>query len=357
MKLYTPAYYNQFTCIAAACPDSCCKDWAVDIDPDAAAFYRSLPGALGDRLRAVLQDTEDGTCMAIEHGRCPMWREDGLCRIQAALGHDALSHTCRTFPRLRHDYGDFVELGLELSCPEAARLILTKDATMTCTQVPGGEAPDYEEDTMQILLRSRATALKFLEESSYAVNETLAILLLYAHSVQAQLDGGEEAVLSAADDLADARRYATAGDMAQLLDFFKNLEILTPHWLDRLNTACHCQERSHVTIRPSCHCEERSDVAIRSPWTDQHLALFRYFVNRYWLQAVSDYDLIGRVKFSVTACILIRSLGGDLVQTAQAFSKEIENDPDNVDRILDGAYTSPALTDVQLLSLLLSPNI
>ena len=28
------------------------------------------------------------------------------------------------FPRLTHDYGDFAELGLELSCPEAAKLIL-----------------------------------------------------------------------------------------------------------------------------------------------------------------------------------------------------------------------------------------
>ena len=47
-----------------------------------------------------------------------MWRQDGLCRIQAELGHEALCKTCREFPRLRHDYGSFVELGLELH-PEA----------------------------------------------------------------------------------------------------------------------------------------------------------------------------------------------------------------------------------------------
>ena len=325
----------------------------MDIDDAAADFYRNLEGPLGDRLRAVLEDTEDGTCMRIENGRCPMWRQDGLCRIQAELGHDALSHTCRTFPRLRHDYGDFVELGLELSCPEAARLILTETDAMTCTQIPGGEAPDYDAEVMSTLRRSRQTALDFLADSPYAVPQTLAILLLYAHSVQAELDGGEEAVLCPAEDLADAKRYATGGDLAALLDFFKNLEILTPQWLDRLNNACHCEERSDVAIRPSCHCEERSDVAIRSPWTDHHKALFRYFVNRYWLQAVSDYDLIGRVKFAVTACILIHALGGNLLQTAQQFSKEIENDPDNMDAILDGAYTSPALTDTQLLSQLL----
>ena len=90
MELITPAYYSQFRCIASACPDSCCKEWSVDVDSDSAARYRTLPGPLGDRLRQVLVDTEDGTIMQIENGRCPMWRQDGLCRIQAELGHEAL---------------------------------------------------------------------------------------------------------------------------------------------------------------------------------------------------------------------------------------------------------------------------
>ena len=365
MNIYTPAYYETFTCLASACPDSCCKDWAVDIDDAAAALYRSLPGDLGDRLRQVLQDTECGTCMRIENGRCPMWRNDGLCDIQAALGHDALSHTCRTFPRLRHDYGDFAELGLELSCPEAARLILTGDAAMTCTQAPGGEDPDYEEDVMSTLQRSRQTALAFLADSPYTVPQTLAILLLYAHSVQNELDGSAPATLSPAEDLADAERYAAAGDLSALIAFFQNLEILTPQWSDRLNAAQNAFSPGEGGTAPAVtdvDCGQRSAIPHMGadlfhptiPWSAQYIPLFRYFVNRYWLQAVSDYDLIGRVKFAVTACILIHALGGDLTQTAQLFSKEIENDPDNVEALLDGAYTSPALTDTQLLSLLLN---
>ena len=111
----------------------------MDVDDVSAARYRALPGALGDALRDVLKDTEDGTVMTIQNGRCPMWRQDGLCRIQAELGHDALCKTCRDFPRLRHDYGSFVELGLELSCPEAARLILTQSYCWECEQVDGDE--------------------------------------------------------------------------------------------------------------------------------------------------------------------------------------------------------------------------
>ena len=79
----------------------------------------------------------------------------------------------------------------------------------------------------------------------------------------------------------------------------------------------------------------------------------RYFICRYWLQAISDYDLICRVKFLIVACLVIYRLGGEFVETAQLFSKEIENDPDNLEAVLDGAYNAPALTDVHLLGLLL----
>ena len=69
---------------------------------------------------------------------------------------------------------------------------------------------------------------------------------------------------------------------------------------------------------------------------------------------MSDYDLIGRVKMLISAVLLIYYLGGNFLETAQLFSKEIENDPDNLEAILDGAYASPALTDVHLLGLLLN---
>ena len=78
-----------------------------------------------------------------------------------------------------------------------------------------------------------------------------------------------------------------------------------------------------------------------------------YFVERYWLQAVSDYDLVSRVKLAVVSCLLVRSLGGDVLPTAQLYSKEIENDADNVEALLDCAYTHPALTDAALLGALL----
>ena len=56
----------------------------------------------------------------------------------------------------------------------------------------------------------------------------------------------------------------------------------------------------------------------------------------------------------IASCLLVRELGSNVYETAQLYSKEIENDADNVDAILDAAYTEPALTDASLLGLLTS---
>ena len=76
-------------------------------------------------------------------------------------------------------------------------------------------------------------------------------------------------------------------------------------------------------------------------------------MDRYWLQAVSDYDLVGRVKLMVISCLVIRYLGGNLAETGQKYSKEIENSIENLEALLDGAYTEPAFVDIRLLGLLL----
>lgn len=329
MIITKPSYFDTFSCIASACPDSCCKEWDVQVDAASAEYYRSLPGQLGDDLRRLLKDEDGETVMTIVDRRCPMWRDDGLCRIQATLGEEALCKTCREFPRLTHDYGDFIERDLELSCPEAARIILSAPiADPVVEEIPGGEA-EYDEEAMEVLLRTRKNVLAILSDASRPVNEALALALLYGYQAQAELDGEEELPFDGDSALESIREFVKIPETAELSDFFAGLEILTDSWAARLNA-------------PS-----------PAPWDDRLRRLARYFVERYWLQAVSDYDLYCRVKYIIASCILIRVLGGDLISTAQVYSKEIENNIDNVEAILDGAYSHPAFTDDKLLGLLL----
>jgi len=326
----TPEYYHKFRCLASACPDSCCQEWEVDIDPDTAKMYQQLPGDLGDALRSKMR-TEDGTVyLTVTDRRCPMWRTDGLCEIQCQLGHEALSNTCRTFPRLCHNYGDFIERGLELSCPAAAKLILSpKDQAILATSATGAEEGDYDREAMEILLKSRETLLSFWERMPYPTSKMLAITLLYGHEVQSWLDSGVEPDLDPEKLWETANKLPLSGDIGAINAFFCHLDILTPRWRARLSA-------------PS-----------PTPWSKEIPLFVRYALQRYYLQAVSDYDLICRIKWIIIACLLLRHLGGDFAETAQLFSKEIENSIDNMDALFDAAYTAPAFTDRALLGLLI----
>ena len=115
-----------------------------------------------------------------------------------------------------------------------------------------------------------------------------------------------------------------------MTNFFLSLEVLTPEWKALLQSPA------------------------PASWSDHHRALAAYLVQRYWLQAVSDYDLYCRVKFILIACLLVKHLGGDIFRTAQLFSKEIENSINNVEALLDAAYAHPAFTDDKLLGMLLN---
>ena len=329
-RVRRPEYFESFRCLGGACPDSCCKEWAVQVDEASAERWRHLPGKLGEDLRQYLRE-EDGDIVLslMPDGRCPMWRADGLCKLQADRGEGELCGTCREFPRLSHDYGDFLEQDLELSCPEAARLILLEPDAPVETREPGYEAPEYDGEAMEILLGSRENALKLLGDQRYSLPEALAALLLYGCRVQEMLDGGAEACFAPQKELETAAKLAQTGDMAGILEYFGELELLTRRWPERL-------------AKPE-----------PGPWLAVHRAAARYFVRRYWLQAVSDYDLLGRVKLILVSCLVLKALGGDPIGTAQLYSKEIENNASNVDALLDACYMEPAFADVKLLGLLL----
>lgn len=327
MIIRQPHYYSGFRCLAGACPDSCCQEWDVQVDSLSARRYQTLPGALGDAIREHLTQDEDGYYLQITDRRCPMWQPDGLCRIQAQLGEDGLCQVCREFPRLRHDYGDFVELGLELSCPEAARLILTAPPLpMKEEQVSGGSQPEYDREEMQTLLRTRKKALSIVDH--HPLKEALPLLLLYGYHAQEELDGGETAPWDPQQELRFAEQMAVDASWEPLRRFYSTLELLTPRWEARL--------------------KEPSTAHFPAALGN----MLRCGIQRYWLQAVSDLDLVCRVKMLLAGVLLVGHLGGDLIETAQLYSKEIDNSIDNVETILDNAYTHPALTDQYLLSLM-----
>lgn len=326
MEIRKSAAFDAFHCVAAACPDSCCQLWDVEVDHQAAAFYQTLATPLGDAIRENLYEEDGCTYFQVVQERCPMWRKDFLCRIQAELGHDALCRTCREFPRLTHDYGSFVEKGLELSCPEAARLMLNFDWDTVTETSTGEDCGDWDAEQMQILLESRQQALTMAKKLPPV--QALAALLLFGYHTQAALEGVPMGEFHPENAMQTAMEFRGKGDLSQLKHFFSGLEVLNPAWPEKLSRLAHRAMDSRTG------------------------RLLEYFISRYWLQSISDGDLAARVKLMVVSCLFINSLDGDFVQNAQCYSKEIENSAENMDALLDGAYDAPELTDDKILGLL-----
>ena len=129
--------------------------------------------------------------------------------------------------------------------------------------------------------------------------------------------------------LSAARHTDGPGKMTDIFDVYQDLEILTEDWQALLDAG-------------------PKDAS----WIPEHRAMAIYLVQRYWLQAISDADLLCRVKFIIIACLTVRHLDAPVHRAAQLWSKEIENDADNVEVLLTAAYRCPALTDAKLLHLL-----
>ncbi len=130
MQTVYPDYYHKFRCLGGACRHNCCIGWEIDIDDETAAFYRSLDGALGQRLRENIDF--DGTPHFIlrENDRCPFLDSGGWCELIHTLGEEHLCQVCDRHPRFFNHLPHGIEGGLGLCCEAAGALILGQRTPM-----------------------------------------------------------------------------------------------------------------------------------------------------------------------------------------------------------------------------------
>lgn len=132
-----PRCFDHFRCTGAACEDTCCKGWGVPVDRNTWEKYQGLHDfkIAGKSLSNLVEinpassSSIDYAKMRIEETGCPALNE-GLCSIQQALGEPYIPDLCSTYPRVLNRAGETVEKSLHLSCPEAARLVLSGPEAM-----------------------------------------------------------------------------------------------------------------------------------------------------------------------------------------------------------------------------------
>ena len=124
MKLYAPKYYKNFKCIADKCEHSCCVGWEIDVDKDTLEKYKKLESGYGAAIKGSISTEGTPHFKLSADDRCPHLDERGLCKIILSVGEDYLCDICREHPRF-YNYTSVAEVGIGMSCMEAARIILS----------------------------------------------------------------------------------------------------------------------------------------------------------------------------------------------------------------------------------------
>lgn len=202
MKLYAPKYYKKFKCIAHKCEHSCCVGWEIDIDSATLERYKNLKDGYGIVINNSISTDETPHFRLDESERCPHLDEHGLCKIITNLGEDYLCDICRQHPRF-YNFTTVAEMGIGMSCPEAARIILGSSDYAETEEV--GEV-DVAEEVVEFDGRGqRGKIYEILRDTS--VDYGARLNNIYSkYSVNSGDDGQWTAILDSLEYLDEAHR-------------------------------------------------------------------------------------------------------------------------------------------------------
>ncbi len=231
-RLIRPGYAERFTCIGAACEDTCCAGWLVSVDQASYRKYRSLPaGPLRSLMDTAIQplSSRGGKSNASNFasvrmkpsGACPLLSGERLCRIQVELGEDYLCRTCAVFPRITHTIDGFEETKLSLSCPEAARLVLVEPDLLPPVSAPGYQVTWDETATDPVVLRGyfwqiREFVLGLIQNRKYSLWQRMFLLGTFSRRLEALVQG--EVTRGFPDLLDDFSRAVASGGLSRLME-------------------------------------------------------------------------------------------------------------------------------------------
>ena len=216
-KWLQPRSFHAFRCIGADCEDTCCSGWLVNIDKGTYDTYQTCEDAeMGPRLRELVTLNPASTSSS-SYGRiglagasCP-FLDGGLCGIQNKLGEPYLSIVCSRFPRVLNVVDDVLQRSLDLSCPEAARLMLLDPAAMQFDEEEGsthdsrmGElselttADESSRKPYPYFREIRAFAIELLQYRAYPLWKRIVILGSFCDQLEQLSAAGQNAQVPAA---------------------------------------------------------------------------------------------------------------------------------------------------------------
>ena len=384
MQITKPTFYKEFSCIAGACPDTCCAGWQIMIDEKSLQKYRRFKGPFRNRLHNDIDWKEHSFCQYDK--RCAFLNEDNLCDIYSEAGKDMLCDTCRKYPRHIEEFEGLREYSLSLSCPEAARIFLSHKEKITFftreVAAPEETFDDFDYFLFTALMDTRDYLFSVIQDRSIPVRLRRQKLLACAHDFQLSLDKNElfqwedirgrhqksgygERFLNKIQKWNDECQVSSeqpskdsTSDTVSLLALCKQIwrtvipqmEVLRPGWHTYLRKTLvplygSCQNDTELTEIYASFAHDYSD------WTVHEEQLLLYWIYTYFCGAVYDDQIFAKVKMAVICTFMIHELAvgtwlkndrhftfEDMISICYRFSRELEHSDPNLnemERLMD----------------------
>lgn len=364
MRYLKPHYYDKFVCTAGDCPDSCCAGWQIMIDETSLERYGNEKSEFGTRLRNSIDWDEE--CFYQNNRRCAFLNEENLCDMYIEAGSGMLCDTCRRYPRHIEEFEGMREISLSLSCPEAARIILSQKDPVTFRTFEKETAEEAYEDfdyfLFSALMDTRDYLLTVLQDRSVPVRYRMAKFLVCTHDFQLAVNKQElfswETIRARHEQsgFSSAFRKKISGrcfpDMDRV-DLMKQiwktivpkLEVLSPDWTVFLKDTL--ISLYHTCSEETSYMELLLDFQDTFPeWQIQKEQLLVYWLYTYFCSAVYDEKIFAKGKMAVICTLFIEELvlglyarkreklePGDLVSVCYRFSRELEHSDQNLNTL------------------------
>ena len=358
MQFTFPDYYKEFSCIAGACPDTCCAGWQIMIDEKSLKKYKKFKGTFRNRLHNDIDWSEQA--FRQYDRRCAFLNEENLCDIYSEAGPDMLCDTCRKYPRHIEEFEGLREYSLSLSCPEAARIFLSHKNTISFVtrEVPSKEETyeDFDYFLFTALMDTRDYLFSIIQNRNVPMKLRCQKMLACAHDFQLALDKNE---LFQWEDI--RARHKKSGFTAEFqakvrswTDFslfelkkqiwqtvMPQMEVLRPGWHEYLEETLvplygHTSDDSKM-------CD--SFIMAYPDWQIQEEQLLLYWIYTYFCGAVYDGHIFAKVKMAIVCTFMIHDLavgtylknGGtfsfdEMVSICYRFSRELEHSDLNLNK-------------------------
>ena len=366
MKIRVPEYFKDFKCIASKCEDTCCAGWGIVIDDATYARYKNVQGEFGDRLRSEIVHEAGENIFVLKGNNCPFLNEEKTCDIYINIGEENLCYTCQQYPRYTEEFGSLREIGISLSCPEAARIMLNNSKKVEFELSENNEVvSSYNDINAQLfieLLQSRKIIMDIIQDRTIDLRKRAALALLFVDEIQEKIDESEikeiksvrekyldkgflEELINELEEYRD-NEGAKYDDMHEYFKVFKDLKHITPDDPLGLNDALRyfwqTDEDEELYIIKHRQFEEYYNDKL---YKFENILV--YFVFRYFMKAVFDYDVLAKIKTALVSYMVIRELAvvryienneftdEDMVDIAHTYSKDIEHLEENIEALAE----------------------